>query len=218
MSKASEESHLVTQLLQRSREGENTAKEELVEHVYSQLRRIAQRRLSRERSDHTLQPTELVHEAYLKMAGHIDEREWESRSHFFAAAAEAMRRILINYARSKNAVKRGSGRKPEAINVLDVAQEQSSEEILALDEAIQQLRESDPRLGELVHLRFFAGLSVEETGKVLGMSRRSVIRHWTFARAWLARALKRDENVAFDCHSGESDSQKGDDDNQTGSP
>jgi RNA polymerase sigma factor (TIGR02999 family) len=104
-----------------------------------------------------------------------------------------MRRILINYARSRNTVKRGSGQRPEAVNVLDLAQEQDPEQILALDEAIQQLRASDPLLGELVHLRFFAGLSVEETGKALGLSRRTVIRHWNFARAWLARALRQDD-------------------------
>ena len=126
------ETHLVTQLLGRTKDGNAEAKQELVDLVYDQLRRIAQNRLAKERPDHTLQPTELVHEAYLKMAGHLGEHEWQGRAHFYGAAADAMRRILINYARSKNAQKRGGGQRPEAINVLDLAQEENPEHILAL--------------------------------------------------------------------------------------
>lgn len=191
MRESDTQSHVVTRLLRLTREGHADAREELVGHVYAQLRRIAQKRMAQERPDHTLQPTELVHEAYLRMAEHIDEHEWQSRAHFYGAAAEAMRRILINYARSRNTIKRGSGQRPEPINVLDLAREQDPEQILALDEAIQQLQQAEPKLGELVYLRFFAGLSVEETAEALGISKRSVIRHWNFARAWLARAVNR---------------------------
>ncbi|MDA7888580.1 ECF-type sigma factor [Akkermansiaceae bacterium] len=183
--------HELTILLQNVNAGERDAEDQLIASVYEQLRKIAQRQLSRERSDHTLQPTELVHEAYVKMAGHLEERDWQNRSHFFAAAAEAMRRILINYARSRNAVKRGSGQRPEAINVLELAGEQDPEMILVVDEAIQHLKEQDPKLGELVHLRFFAGLSIEQTAEVMETSTRSVARHWNFARAWLTKEIEK---------------------------
>ena len=183
--------HELTLLLKNVNAGEEDAKDLLIASVYEQLRKIAKGQLSRERSDHTLQPTELVHEAYVKMAGHLEERDWQNRSHFFAAAAEAMRRILINYARSRNAVKRGSGQRPEAINVLELAGEQDPEMILVVDEAIQQLKKQDPKLGELVHLRFFAGLSIEQTSEVMEMSARSVARHWNFARAWLTKEIER---------------------------
>ena len=186
----SELQHELTLLLQGVNAGEVEAKDLLIASVYENLRKIARGQLSRERSDHTLQPTELVHEAYVKMAGHLEEKDWKNRSHFFAAAAEAMRRILINYARSRNAVKRGSGQRPEAINVLELAGEQDPETILVVDEAIQQLKKEDPKLGELVHLRFFAGLSIEQTAEVMEISPRSVARHWNFARAWLTRAIE----------------------------
>ena len=131
-----------------------------------------------------------VHEAYVKMAGHLEGRDWKNRAHFFGAAAEAMRRILINYARSRNSLKRGSGQRPEAINVLELAGGQDPEMILVVDEAIQELKEQDPGLGELGHLRFFAGLSIAQTAEVMEMSPRSVARHWNFARAWLTRTIK----------------------------
>lgn len=182
----------ITRLLQLTAEGESAAKEDLILHVYDQLHRIAQNRLSRERSDHTLQPTELVHEAYLRMSDYIDGQDWSCRAQFYGAAAEAMRRVLINYARARNTSKRGSGKPPEILNVLELASEPNPEHILALNEAIQSLEEFDPQLGKLVHLRFFAGLSIEETAEVLQISRRSVIRHWNFARAWLARELQKE--------------------------
>lgn len=182
--------HELTILLQSVSAGEEEAKDRLIGSVYEQLRKIARGQLSRERSDHTLQPTELVHEAYVKMAGHLEERDWKNRSHFFAAAAEAMRRILINYARSRNSIKRGSGQRPEAVNVLELAEEQDPEMILIVDEAIQKLKNQDPKLGQLVHLRFFAGLSIEQTAGVMESSPRSVARHWNFARAWLTKTIE----------------------------
>lgn len=182
--------HALTLLLKNVSAGEAGARDELVTCVYAQLRKIAKGRLSRERSDHTLQPTELVHEAYVKMASHLGDQDWQNRGQFFGAAAEAMRRILINYARTRNTAKRGGGRRPEAINVLELAAEQDPEQILAVDEAIQQLAEKDPTLGQLVHLRFFAGLSIEQTAEAMNISPRSVARHWNFARAWLTKALE----------------------------
>ena len=190
MSDTHANTHLVTRLLQDVRDGDEGAHKELVSHVYTQLRSIAQRRMEKERRDHTLQPTELVHEAYMKLAGNLQEHPWQNRAHFYGAAAEAMRRILINYARSRNAIKRGGGQRPEPINVLDLAEEQDPDQILAMDDAIQQLEASDPKLGELVRLRFFAGLSVDETAEVLNISRRTVIRQWNFARAFLAKAIQ----------------------------
>lgn len=184
------EEHMVTRLLRLTSEGEVEAKEELVKHVYDHLHRIARSRLARERSDHTLQATELVHEAYMKMSGYIEGQDWNSRAHFYGAAAEAMRRILINYARARNTEKRGSGKAPEVLNVLDLAEDQNPEHILQLNEAIESLKNHDPKLGQLVHLRFFAGLSIEETADAMEISTRTVIRHWNYARAWLARELK----------------------------
>jgi len=186
----STQEHMVTRLLRLTREGEVAAKEELVNHVYDHLHRIAQSRLARERSDHTLQATELVHEAYVKMSDYIEGQDWNSRAHFYGAAAEAMRRILINYARARNTEKRGSGKAPEVLNVLDLAEDQNPEHILILNEAIEGLKKHDPKLGQLVYLRFFAGLSIEETADAMEISRRTVIRHWNYARAWLARELQ----------------------------
>lgn len=163
---------------------------ELIQAVYDQLRIIARNRLSKERPDHTLQPTELVHEAYSKIAGHLDKLDWQDRHHFFAVAAGAMRRILINYARARNTGKRGHGRIPEVINVVELAQEEDPEQILVVDEAIEELSQADPILGKVVCLRFFAGLSVEQTAEAMDISPRTVARHWNFARAWLNRSLK----------------------------
>ncbi len=180
----------ITRLLKEIRAGRLGAREDLIPLVYEQLRRIAQQRMAREREDHTLQPTELVHEAYLRLVPALPGRDWQDRSHFFAAAAEAMRRVLIDYARQRATDKRGGGRSPVPINLIDVAAHQAPEEILAINDAFERLEKQDAQLGQVVRLRFFAGLSVEETAEVLNISRRSVIRHWTFARAWLFRALQ----------------------------
>ncbi len=186
-----EHTHMVTRLLHQVKDGSEEAKNELVAHVYAQLRQIAQRRMKQERADHTLQPTELVHEAYIRMTGGLDKQGFENRAHFYGAAALAMRRVLINYARSRNTAKRGNGQPALLVNVIDIAEDQNPEQILAIDDAIQQLEASDPKLGELVRLRFFAGLSVDETAEALDISRRTVIRQWNFARAFLGRALKK---------------------------
>jgi RNA polymerase sigma factor (TIGR02999 family) len=163
--------------------------EELVTRVYEQLHRIAEGRMRQERKGHTLQATALVNEAWLRLAGRGEERGFESRSHFYHAAAEAMRRVLIDHARSRGRVKRGGGRKRALVNVLDLAVEPDFEEVTAVDDAIRQLEEKDPRAGRVVRLRFFTGLSVEETAAVLGVSSRTVIGDWAYARAWLFGAL-----------------------------
>ncbi len=186
------EAHQITRLLNEGEAASDSGEQtDLVATVYSQLRQIAQKRMSRERSDHTLQATALVHEAYIKMADQIENREWKNRAEFFGAAALAMRRILVNHARDRNCIKRGGDHQRVAINVMDLAEDSDSETILAMEEAVTRLQEKDPHYGQLVQLRFYAGLSVEETAEVMGISKRSVIRHWNFARAWLHKELKK---------------------------
>jgi RNA polymerase sigma factor (TIGR02999 family) len=157
--------------------------------VYDELRDLAKARLGRERADHSLQATALVHEAYLRMlAG--DSPSWNDRRHFYYAAGEAMRRILIEHARKRGRVKRGGGRIQVTLGDVAVGGGLPLEDVLALDDAIARLRERDARAAEVVHLRFFAGLSVEETANALGVSERTVKREWAVARAWLYEALR----------------------------
>jgi RNA polymerase sigma factor (TIGR02999 family) len=161
---------------------------ELFSVVYDQLRSLARRRMAEERIDHTLQTTGLVHEAYLRLeAG--GQVKWSSRGQFFLAAAEAMRRILIEHARARGKKKRGGGRQRVLLNVLDLAAEEQIPEILALDEALERLEQTAPDVSAVVRLRFYAGLSVEETAQALGISARTVKREWTYARAVLYREL-----------------------------
>ena len=156
--------------------------------MYEQLKTLARQRMASERKDHTLQPTALVHEAYMRLVGQVD-LPWESRAHFFFAAAQAMRRILVDHARSHGNLKRGGGRRRLPANVVDLAAHQPSSEILALDEALTRLETVSPGVGEVVRLRFFGGLSIDETAAALGVSPRTVKRDWTYARAWLNREL-----------------------------
>src|SRR5262249_19377511 len=152
---------------------------------------IARRRMSAERHEHTLQATALVHEAYLRLLGDDGAAlAWSSRAHFFSAAAEAMRRILIEHARGRGRVKRGGGRKRGPVDVIDLASAENPEDILALDAAICRLEERDPQAARIVRLRFYAGLSVEEAAEALGISPRTVKRDWAFARAWLYEQLE----------------------------
>lgn len=176
----------ITTLLNRD---DSASGAELLEQVYDQLRRIAQVRMGEERRDHTLQATALVHEAYAKLLGDA-ELSWESRAHFFNAAAQAMRRILIDHARTKNAIKRGGEQRRVPISLVDLAQQQDPSEILALEEAMRTLEHEDERAAQIVSLRFFAGLSVERTALALGISERTVIREWTFARARLFELMQ----------------------------
>jgi RNA polymerase sigma factor (TIGR02999 family) len=180
----------VTVILQAVSEGEDGASERLFERVYSELRAIAGRYMAQERADHTLQPTAVVNEAYLRLCGGPAQR-WETRAHFFAAAAEAMRRILIDHARRKRSLKRGGDQ--TRIVLADVAGQSVGdvEELLAMDAALQSLELNDPQMAQVVKLRFFAGLSVNETAQALDTSPRSVNRAWTGARAWLRREMTR---------------------------
>jgi RNA polymerase sigma factor (TIGR02999 family) len=174
-------------LLAWDHEGED-ARSRLIELLYGELRRIAQRSLRRERPDHSLTPTALVHEAYLKL---IDQRRvhWQNRAHFFAVAARLMRRILVDHARARGTAKRGGGSKV-ALEEADAATAPLDADLLALDAAIEKLGRLDPDQSRLVELRFFGGLTVDETAAVLGVAPITVKRRWALARAWLFRELR----------------------------
>jgi RNA polymerase sigma factor (TIGR02999 family) len=174
-------------LLAWDHEGED-ARSRLIELLYGELRRIAQRSLRRERPDHSLTPTALVHEAYLKL---IDQRRvhWQNRAHFFAVAARLMRRILVDHARARGTAKRGGGSKV-ALEEADAATVPLDADLLALDAAIEKLGRLDPDQSRLVELRFFGGLTVDETAAVLGVAPITVKRRWALARAWLFRELR----------------------------
>ena len=178
--------HEVTRLIQAASAADRAATDRLLTLVYDQLRKIAQQRMSEERAGHTLQATALVHEAYLRLVGDA-EVHWQSRAHFFAAAAEAMRKILIDHARKKGTAKRGGGLQSIA-GVLDLASDEKIGDALALDDLISRLEKEDTQIAALVRLRFYAGLSIQETAEVLGVSERTIKRDWTYARTWLADA------------------------------
>lgn len=189
----------VTRILQQIDRRADAA-EELLPLVYDHLRAIAQRRMREERAGHTLQATALVHEAFVKLVGGAggagggaDGPGWESRAHFFRVAAEAMRRILIDHARKRKSVKRGGGATPIPLSVVDLAAEHDPAQIMALDEALETLEAEDARAAEVVKLRFFAGLSVEETAEAMGISERTAMREWAFARARLYELLAVEE-------------------------
>lgn len=165
---------------------------DLLPAVYEELRKLARSRLRREEDGQTLQTTALVHEAYLKLAGNVD-RQWDDRGHFFAAAAHAMRQILVDRARQKRALKRGGPRKRVPYEQVDPLNESPSDEVLAVDDAIRRLEMRDPRKGQIVNLRYFARMTAGETASVLGMSVASVRREWRYIRAWLESELSRDE-------------------------
>lgn len=180
----------ITQLLNDAGAGREDAVGRLYPLVYDELRRLAQSQLEHERSDHTLQATALVHEAYLRM---VDQTRvaWKNRSHFFAIAAQAIRRILVDYARRRNRKKRG-GEYPhvELSDVMSLPAGSPSTSLIALDDAMERLTELDPDKVRVVEMRFYAGLTNDEIADVLGVSTRTVERHWQYARAWLFRELK----------------------------
>jgi RNA polymerase sigma factor (TIGR02999 family) len=179
----------VTRILSgKDRLSREEALEQLLPVVYDELRALAGARLRHERPDHSLQATALVHEAYIRLVG-WDQQSWIDRAHFYRAAAEAMRRILIDHARGRARGKRGGGRVRVDLEDANLATWDDPDDVLALDEALHRLMEQDPRAAEIVQLRFFAGLSVEETAKALELSIRTVHREWKFARTWLFRAL-----------------------------
>ncbi|MCO6436871.1 MAG: sigma-70 family RNA polymerase sigma factor [Phycisphaerae bacterium] len=182
----------VTQILDQIHRGHVAAAADLLPLVYAELRKLASHRLGREKPGQTLQPTALVHEAYIRLVGDADVK-WDGRSHFFAAAAEAMRRILIENARRHQSLKRGGAVSQRTIAEGDAIVDFGDiDELLDLDAALTKLAAEEPELAKLVELRYFAGLSVEDTAESLGVSPRTVKRNWAFARAWLGRELNRD--------------------------
>jgi len=178
----------VTLILQAIGKGEEKASEELLPLVYDELRRLAAARMARESAGHTLQPTALVHEAWLRLVGDGD-RSWQNRAHFFGAAAEAMRRILIERARRKSRVKRGSGQAPINIDDLQLAAPTPDEKILLVDEALKRLEAEDPKIARIVMLKFFGGMTNQEAAKAMGVTERTVLNHWAYAKAWLLRDI-----------------------------
>jgi RNA polymerase sigma factor (TIGR02999 family) len=180
----------VTHLLDAAAAGDRRAAAELLPLVYDELRKLAAARMAAEPAGHTLQPTALVHEAYLRLVGGGDRPGWDGRGHFFAAAAEAMRRILVESARRKNTLKRGGERGQAAFDLANLANPERPDEVLAVDEALAALATADPQAAELVKLRYFVGLSVPDAAKVLNLSTRSAERLWAYARAWLRRAIE----------------------------
>jgi RNA polymerase sigma factor (TIGR02999 family) len=175
----------VTRILSAVEQGDAGAAEQLLPLVYDELRKLAAQRLAQEKPGQTLQATALVHEAYLRLVSSDEGRVWDSRGHFFAAAAEAMRRILVENARRRGRQKRGCGRARAELLEADLAVDDPPDEVLAVDEALERLAAEDLQAAELVKLRYFAGLSVEEAAQALGMSRATAYRHWTYVRAWV---------------------------------
>ena len=174
----------VTRVLQSATNGDPRAAAELLPLVYDQLRRLAAHRLAGERVNHTLQPTALVHEAWIKISAD-DQRTWNGRQHFFAAAAEAMRRILVDRARRRLAAKRGSGVEPMNSDEIELVMPVEDGQLLAVDEALAKFATSEPRKAELVKLRYFVGLKFEEAAEVLGIAVPTAKRWWAYSRAWL---------------------------------
>lgn len=184
----------VTKILKQIEQGDTASAAELLPLVYAALRKMAGYRLQREKPGQTLQATALVHEAYIQLVGNAEIR-WDGRSHFFAAAAEAMRRILVDHARRRKSVKHGGSFKRRDL-IVDVAAESGDvDQLLDLDAALTRLATEDPDMAKLVELRYFAGLSVEDTARALGLSPRTVKRNWAYARAWLGRELNEGESL-----------------------
>ena len=182
----------VTLILQAIEKGEEKASEELLPLVYNELRRLAAARMAKEAAGQTLQPTALVHEAWLRLVGEGD-RSWQNRAHFFGAAAEAMRRILIERARRKSRVKRGSGQAPINIDDLQLAAPTPDEKVLLVDEALKRLEAEHPKIAQIVMLKFFGGMTNQEVAKAMGVTERTVLNHWAYAKAWLLRDICKSE-------------------------
>jgi RNA polymerase sigma factor (TIGR02999 family) len=190
----------VTQILQQIESGDPSAADQLLPLIYDELRKLAAARMASESPDQTLQPTALVHEAYLRLVQQDQPRRWDGRGHFFAAAAEAMRRILVENARRHAAVKRGGGRQRHDVQQVDPADDVGDVNVLALDEALERLATAHPRKAELVKLRYFAGLTHQDASAYLGISTATADRDWAYAKAWLHRELSRTEPVTGDAN------------------
>ena len=180
----------VTRILSLIEQGNAQAAEQLLPLLYDELRRLAAAKLASEKPGQTLQATALVHEAYLRLVGSDNAQQWSSRGHFFAAAAESMRRILVESARRKNRLKHGGDLDRVEVELTELPTRMAADDLLALDEALQRLQQEDPVKARLVTLRYFAGLTIEQASEVLGISRVTAFRYWTFARAWLHREIR----------------------------
>ena len=188
----------VTRILSAIEQGDPHAAEQLLPLVYDELRKLAAQKLDQEKPGQTLQATALVHEAYLRLVDVEQVQQWNSRGHFFAAASEAMRRILIDRARNKRRFKRGGGWRRLRLEAIDLSVAEPPDDLPALDEALQKLAREDAPCAELVKLRFFAGLTLEDAAATLGIARRTADRYWAFARSWLYDALSRDDQSVED--------------------
>jgi RNA polymerase sigma factor (TIGR02999 family) len=181
----------MTRILAAIERGDAMAADELLPLVYEQLRRLADQKMSKEQPGQTLQPTALVHEAYIRLVG-SDNRQWSGRTHFFAAAAEAMRRILIDNARRKQRLKHGGRQQKVELNDAEIVIGAPSDDLIALDEALEMLAKKDKVKADLVKLRYFAGLTLEQAAGLLDLPERTAKRYWAHARAWLFRQVNRD--------------------------
>ena len=180
----------VTRILSAIEQGDPNAAQHLLPLVYEELRKLAAQRLAQEKPGQTLQATALVHEAYLRLVEVEPAQPWNSRGHFFAAAAEAMRRILVEQARRKQALKRGGGQERQALDQIEITVPEMSDDLLALDEALSQLAVADAQAAELVKLRYFSGLTIKQAADLLGISPRTADHLWTYARAWLLQKIQ----------------------------
>ena len=185
----------VTRILDAIGQGDASAAAQLLPLVYDELRRLAAQRMAQEKPGQTLQPTALVHEAYLRLVGHGEERHWDNRGHFFVAAAEAMRRILVENARRKRSRKRGGDRQRLDLNLEQPVDVERSAPLLALDEALDRLEARDADKAQLVKLRYFAGMTIEQAAETLGISVTTANRWWSYARAWLHEEIRRDPDI-----------------------
>ncbi|TWU39381.1 ECF-type sigma factor [Novipirellula artificiosorum] len=181
----------VTQILSQLEQGDPAAAEDLLPLVYDELRKLAAAKLAHERSGQTLQATALVHEAYLKLVGNGADFSWDSRGHFFAAAAEAMRRLLIDRARRRQTEKHGGDLQRISLNKVDIPDESRSEDLLALDEAIRRLEVNDPIQAQLVKLKYFAGLTNQQAAAALGIGVSTAERYWAYSRSWLRAEISK---------------------------
>ncbi len=184
----------VTQILSQIEQGDPSAAEGLLPLVYEELRKLAAAKLANEKPGQTLQATALVHKAYLRLVDVEKVQHWNSRGHFFGAAAEAMRRILLNRARDKRRMKRGGKLHRVDLDKIEIAIDIPDEDLMAIDEAIEEMAKENQECANLVKMRFFTGLSIDEAGAVMGISTRTAKRHWAYARAWLFDALRPDDD------------------------
>ena len=182
----------ITHILQRMEQGDPEAIQDLLPVVYEELRQLAAAKMAQEPSDHTLQATALVHEAYLRLMGSSGDVKWQNRRHFFGAAAEAMRRVLVDAARRRRRLKRGGDRERAFPDLLELPQPQSGQDIEAVGDALDRFAKIAPEKAEVVKLRFFAGLTIDQTAELLGLSTATVERHWAYARAWLFREISKE--------------------------